>query len=292
MRTGRAPYADLHVHTTASDGLASPASVVGEASRVGLGAVAITDHDTVDGLFEASAEGVRLGLTVVPGLEMSAWVGHAQVHVLAYFVDVADETLTNHLHRLGQTREQRAARIVERLNERGVPLGLEDVAEEAQGGRLGRAHIARVLVKNGHAVDLRDAFVRYLGRSGCCYIPRAVSGLDEVIAFLAGLGAVPVIAHPGVERLRLPLRRLMALGLAGVEYAHPEHSRAQRAYWRVVTAALGLVATGGSDWHGAQDAHAMHLGCVRVPLSRLDELRLRRRPRQPGLVAPPLEATG
>lgn len=285
-------FADLHVHTTASDGLTSPRLVVGEASRLGLGAVAITDHDTVDGISEAMAEGARSGLTVVPGLEMSAWVGQAQLHVLAYFVDVADETLTSHLCRLAETREQRAERIVDRLNERGVPLGLDDVVEEARGGRLGRAHIARALVKSGHALDMRDAFARYLGRSGCCYIPRAVAGLEDVIAFLAGLGAIPVIAHPGVTGLRTRLIRLKALGLAGIEYAHPEHSAAQRAYWRAVAASLGLVATGGSDWHGAGDAHAVHLGCVRVPLGRLDELRRRGRPRLKGLVPPPLKATG
>jgi hypothetical protein len=289
MRAGTALHADLHVHTTASDGLASPEAVAREASRIGLGAIAITDHDTIDGIAGASTEGARLGLRVVPALEMSAWVGTAQVHVLAYFVDTDDETLTDHLRDLGRTREQRAGRIVDRLNERGVLLGLDDVTEEARGGRLGRAHIARVLVKNGHAVDLRDAFVRYLGRSGCCYVPRAVSGLEDVISFLAGLGAVPVIAHPGVERLKLPLRRLKGLGLCGIEYAHPEHSRTQRAYWRATAASLGLVATGGSDWHGGGDSQAMPLGCVSVPLRRVDELERRRRPRKRGQAPPPLE---
>lgn len=287
MRVGTAMQADLHIHTTASDGVASPAAVVGEASRIGLGAIAITDHDTIDGICEASVEGARLGLWVAPGLEMSAWVGQTQVHVLAYFVDAGDVTLTDHLHMLGRAREQRAARIVDRLKDRGVPLGLNDVADEARGGRMGRAHIARVLVKNGHAVDLRDAFTRYLGRRGCCYVPRAVSLLEDVISFLSGLGAVPVIAHPGVERLRMPLRRLKALGLGGIEYAHPEHTYAQRAYWRLMAASLGLVSTGGSDWHGAEDAHAMPLGCVSVPLRRLGELERRRRPRKTGLMPPP-----
>lgn len=252
--------------------------------------IGVTDHDTVAGLADAHEAGKAAGVDVVPGVELSAEQRGRDVHVLGYFVDPADRVLVEYLERLKHLRIERAARIVELVRREGFDLTIDEVLTQAGMGRVGRAHVARALVAAGAAASLAEAFDRFLGRSACCYVPKPAPRLAEVVSFLAGSGAVPVIAHPSIGPRRLELGPLKKAGLAGVEYLHPEQSVGQRAYWRRRARAFGLAATGGTDWHGATDAHPAALGSLSVDASVADDLARRRSRRLRSVKAPSLVA--
>lgn len=255
----------------------------------GLAAIAVADHDTVSGLGSADAAAHGAGILVVPAVELSAEYRGHDVHVLGYFVDRDDPVLGAYLERLKSMREARAHRIVELVRRRGVDLSVEQVMSEAGIGRVGRAHVARALVAAGAAASLKEAFDRFLGRSACCYVPKPVPRLADVIRFLSDLGAAAVLAHPGVGEARVGLGDLLDVGLVGLECEHPEHPRAKRRYLKRRARELGLVVTGGSDWHGDTMTHPAALGAVTVGLRVVEELRSRTRTRRadvrpPGLV--------
>lgn len=266
-------YADLHVHTTASDGVDTPARVVRRAVGAGLAAVAVADHDSVGGVRAAVKAAEGTSVRVVPAVELSARQRGADVHVLGYFVDPEDPVLGAYLTRLRAARAVRAAHMVDRLRGNGVALEMKDVRREARRGTLGRAHIARAMVAKGAAESLSEAFRTYLGISGCCYVAKASPAVGDCVGFLHALGAVPVIAHPGLVRARLDFGALKHLGLCGIEAVNPEHTSGQTSYWRRRARDLGLVVTGGSDWHGeAQTPHALRFGKCVVTVSVLGEL--------------------
>lgn len=270
---------DLHAHTVVSDGTLAPADLVALARRTGLAALAVTDHDHLGGVAEAREAGARLGVEVVAGVELSVAHASGDVHLLGYLVDEQDAALLGRLERLRDARAQRAVRIVERLQAAGVPVTLADLAQEAplQGGAVGRPHVARALVRRGHAASIQDAFDRYLadGRPGA--VPKEKLSARDAIALVRGAGGVAVLAHPVTlpEAAREPLlRELAALGLGGVEVDYPKHDDALRARLRGLAEELGLVATGGSDYHGANKPDVA-LGMVDVDYAVLDALRRR-----------------
>src|SRR5438270_6164546 len=183
MTQGEGVFVDLHMHSTASDGARAPREVVRAARDIGLAAIALTDHDTVEGFAEARAEGDALGIRVVPGVELSAVEDDAETHLLGLHLrDMA--VLEARLRDLRQMRLTRAERIVARLNELGVRVALEDVLAQSAGGAVGRPHIARVLVSEGWATDLRDAFDRYLGNGKAAFVPKERLSLSDDIAMI------------------------------------------------------------------------------------------------------------
>jgi len=192
---------DLHIHSTASDGVLTPTATVAQAARAGCPAIAITDHDTVGGVAEALAAAAHSAVTFIPAVELSAGVDGRDLHILGYHIDHTDPTLLAHLERLRGVRRQRAGRIVISLNDAGIEVSLDDVLRLADGGSVGRAHIAQLLVASGNAASVEDAFRRLLGRSAPHYVPKPLCSPAEVIGWIRHAGGVPVIAHPGLSNV-------------------------------------------------------------------------------------------
>jgi len=266
-----AALVDLHVHSTASDGSRAPAEVVQEAKRVGLAAIALTDHDTVDGVAEAANAGSAIGVRVVPGVELSAVEGDVETHILGLHLSDTGE-LEARLVELRDMRRTRAERIVRRLNELGVRIAMSDVLEQAAGGAIGRPHVARAMIADGWAVDFRDAFDRYLGNGKPAFVSKDRLAVSDAIELIHRAGGLAILAHPAQAGTRERVQAFVELGIDGVEVRHPSHSAEDAARLAALVEHFGLVPSGGSDWHGSGDGPRT-LGAMRVPaewLSRQD----------------------
>lgn len=257
--------ADLHVHSTASDGTCTPRALVELALAKGLSVLALADHDSVEGIPEAIRAAQDTAVTVIPAVELSA-VGAdgSDVHVLGYFVDITDGHLIGHLADLRAARERRAASIVAALGRAGYPLDLAEVMSLSDGGAVGRSHIARALVAAGHAESASEAFQTLIGRTGSFYVPKDVRSPEDVIACIEDAGGVAVLAHPGSSRADALIAGLVGSGLRGIEAYHSDHTPEQRTHYAALAAELGVLATGGSDYHGPS-APNPELGSVDIP---------------------------
>ncbi len=265
---------DLHSHTTASDGMLPPRELVRLAARHGVRVLAITDHDSTDGLREAMAEArEHEPLTIVPGIEINCDVPGAEIHVLGYLIDWETEWFQHFLHAQRQERRARVSRIAERLTELGMPIDPAEVFALVKEGAAGRPHVARVMVKHGYVKSVREAFDRYLHAGGAANVPRRRLTPVEAVEVIRRARGVPVLAHPGLAGRDELIPELVSAGLMGLETYYPEHSAAQTALYRDMCTRLGLIATGGSDFHGPQIGHAAHPGTPAIPLAVWDELR-------------------
>lgn len=261
-------FVDLHSHSTASDGSRSPRAVVAAARAAGLSAIALTDHDTMAGVDEATDAGRQLGVRVVPGVELSAIDGDREVHVLGLHIERA-AALETMLREFRESRHVRAEQIVAKLNALAIPITFDAVLAQAAGGAIGRPHVARALIAEGWARDSRDAFDRYLGAGKPAYVPKQRLSVAEAIALIHTGSGIAVLAHPGGEGRRELVERFVALGLDGLEVRHPGHSAEDVARLGALVDFFRLVPSGGSDWHGAAEG-SRTLGVMRVPGSWLD----------------------
>lgn len=266
-------YADLHLHTTASDGSLAPAEVVDRAAEIGLRVIAITDHDTVQGIEDAQQRGQEVGVQVIPGIELSVRSDSEEVHLLGYGIDVNDPRLHAHLENFQADRLRRVERMVERLGELGYPLTVSEVLVAAGDGSPGRPHVARVLVDKGYFKSISDVFDELLkeGRPG--YVPRRRLSLAEGVALIHQAGGLAVCAHPGL--LKKPdevLQTLVTVGLDGVEVIHSEHDQADRERFAKFAEEYGLLRTGGSDCHGPGVKREMFLGRYTIPKEWVEAL--------------------
>ncbi len=248
---------DLHTHSTASDGDHAPAELVRRAAARGVRVLALTDHDTMDGVAEAMAAGQEAGVRVVPGVELSVRVPRGSLHMLAYFPSPSPQPLGEHLAAARAARTDRAARIVDALAELGAPIDLGDVMARA-GGNVGRPHIADALVAAGHCSSRRQAFDQYLGDHGPAYVGYDAPTPTEALALIRDSGGAAVLAHPAsmglpARHLTSAVQRLAARGLAGIEVHRPEHDAVRRREYARLARAFGLVACGGSDYHRPGD---------------------------------------
>jgi predicted metal-dependent phosphoesterase TrpH len=263
-------WVDLHAHTRFSDGLLTPEALVDLAVQRGLVALAITDHDTVEGLpgGEAAARG---RIEFVPGIELSTAFEGIEYHLLGYHFDSTRPALRARLESFRLQRLQRVQSMAERLSAAGVPVVFEDVVTLAGPGVIGRPHLAAALVQAGHADSVEDAFRRFIGRGGVAFIPRPAPTPEDAIALLAEAGGVAVLAHPGASLPDAMLERMVDAGLAGVEVWHPHHPPGIVRRFRTLAAKHGLVETGGSDYHGP--GRSADLGASRVPARVLEALK-------------------
>ena len=247
---------DLHVHTTASDGTMRPAEVVRYAQKKGLRAIAITDHDTIEGLDEAIHEGNELGFEVIPGVELSVDAPTGTMHVLGYYIDPASAELTDKLLILQQARMERNLTIIERLRGLGIPIELSEVKAAPEHGQIGRPHFAHTLVKKGYARNIQDAFDRYLGKGKPAYAEKFRFAPEEAMHFIGTAGGLSILAHPFTlnqpqqKDLEPLIMTLKEKGLEGIEVFYPEHSEGQTKLYRSLAQKYGLLLTGGSDFHG------------------------------------------
>lgn len=268
-----ARHIDLHLHSTASDGTTSPEAVVLAARAAGVSAIALTDHDTVDGIAEARVTAAQSGLELVPGVELSAYEASDEVHVLGLHLEEMD-AMQSALAVFRSSRRDRAEGIVRLLNGLGVRITFEDVLSIAKDAAIGRPHIARAMVENGWAMDLRDAFDRYLGAGRPAYLEKKRVTIPEAIELIHRSGGIAVLAHPGPGATHDRIERLAAMGLDGVEVIHPSHSADDRARLLSLTRHLNLVPSGGSDSHGGTDGVRV-VGAMKVPAEWLDLQRAR-----------------
>ena len=269
---GRPAFVDLHTHSTASDGTLAPEGVIEAAERCGLTALALTDHDTIDGVPAAREAGERLGIRVIAGVELSAFQEDNEIHLLAMHVTHI-ASLETRLTGLRTGRYTRAQKIVEKLNTLGIPLTLDEVLLQSNGGAVGRPHVARALIARGFVHDFREAFTRYLGTAGTAFVARERLSIEDAISIAHEAGALAIWAHPSDGGRRERLEPLVAAGLDGLEVRHPSHSAEDAKRLQALADFFGLVPSGGSDWHGAPDG-PRRLGIMNVPaewLERQDE---------------------
>ncbi|MBM4133945.1 MAG: PHP domain-containing protein [Nitrospira sp.] len=246
---------DLHLHTTHSDGSLPPAEVLALAHKAGVTALAITDHDITDGIPEAIKIGADLGIEVIPGIEISSQWEDGELHILGYFLDWQNPTLNRHLAGLRTSRHRRNPLMVRKLNELGLELTYEEVRALAGTESVGRPHIARLLMEKGYVQSAKEAFDRYLGNGKTAYVARELPEPAEAIGWIRAAKGIPVLAHPTWVRLDetslLKLcETLKAAGLMGIEVHYSTHKRAQTEEYLNIAKRLGLLVTGGSDFHG------------------------------------------
>jgi 3',5'-nucleoside bisphosphate phosphatase len=246
---------DLHTHSNRSDGTFTPREVVRLAAERELDVVALTDHDTTDGLAEALDEGVRSGVDVVPGVEFSAEFDGTSVHVLCYWMDVEDEGLQRELRRLRDDRFRRGELMVERLSALGLPIEFERVRQIAGEATIVRPHIAQAMVEAGHVESEKEAFERWIGDGRPGHVAKHALDPVDAVALIRAARGVCVLAHPGMwgDQSSVPdtlIERMAAAGMRGLEVDHPDHTPEAVEHYRRLAGDLGLVATGGSDCHG------------------------------------------
>lgn len=270
---------DLHIHTTASDGTFTPSALVEQAKAAGLEALAITDHDTMAGVPEAMAAGAALGVQVLGGIEISTDYRGEDTHVLGYGLRPDAPELGPVLDWVQQDRRRRNARIAQRMNRDGIRVSLGELEEQNPGATIGRPHFARVLVDQGRADSVSDAFARFLNPGKCYYLPRTYLPMDRAVDIIRRSGGVAVLAHPlQYGYSQADLRRLVAdaagLGVGGMEIYYTGYTREQREMLSALAEEFRLFATGGSDFHGANKPQIV-LGALEVPPQCLQDLRAR-----------------
>jgi predicted metal-dependent phosphoesterase TrpH len=263
---------DLHTHSIHSDGTWTPTQIVEKALARGLSAIALSDHDSVDGLDEARSRAAGTALEIVSGVELSAYDGSVEVHVLGYFVDDHDAEFRQALMQFREQRLLRAHAILERLEELGFELSWDDVIERAKGGSIGRPHIAEAMVAANHVGSLDEAFRRFLGPRGSAYVPRKSLTPRGAIELVKRASGVAVIAHPATMQRDGIVPELALQGLGGLEVIHPRHDPDDRRRYQRLCDRHNLIATGGSDSHGERTGYT-NIGDGDVPMSAVEGLR-------------------
>ena len=272
------PGYDLHSHSNRSDGTLHPAEVMMLASQRELAGIALTDHDTFDGLEEAAATADELGLDFVPGIEFSAEYDGASLHILGYWVDPHDPAIEAELLRLTATRFRRGEMIVEKLRELGLDVSLERVLELAGGEAIARPHIAQAMVEAGIVAEEKEAFDRYISDDGLAYVPKHALPPMEALRLIGEAGGVCVLAHPGMWRgcdcvPDVLIEGWAGGGMVGLEVRHPDHDEAMRATYAAMAERLDLVATAASDCHG--ERYGFRMGEERTDAETFAELKRR-----------------
>jgi predicted metal-dependent phosphoesterase TrpH len=255
--------------------------VLALAHKAGVTALAITDHDIVDGIPEATEAGLRLGIEVIPGIEISSRYGESELHILGYFLDWTDPLLNSRMARLRHSRHERNPRMIAKLNGLGFALTYEDVQALAGTGSVGRPHIARVMMAKGYVQSAKEAFDRYLGEGRPAYVPRELPAPEEAIAWIRAAHGIPVLAHPTwikepAEGLYKLCESLKAAGLRGIEVHYSTHKPRQTSLYLEIARRLHLLVTGGSDFHGLTKPDievGIGRGNLKVPSKLLDPLK-------------------
>ncbi|MBM4444273.1 MAG: PHP domain-containing protein [Chloroflexi bacterium] len=266
--------ADLHVHTTASDGRFSPAELVAKAAGQGMEVMAITDHDSVEGVAPA-LEAVRAfpSLKVIPGVEIGTDVPDGEVHVLGYFINYLDDALVDKLADLRDSRKTRAKKMIAKLGHLGVHIEWERVEEIAGSGSVGRPHVAQAIMEKGYVQSLKEAFARYIGRDGPAYAEREKMTPQQVVELVVRVGGLPVLAHPAdIEDLEEVIPRLQRAGLAGMEVYYNAYASVTIQHLASLARKHHLIATGGSDFHGLEHLTETPMGGVDIPPECIERL--------------------
>ncbi len=243
--------ADLHVHTTASDGELIPEEAVRWAGIKRLSTIAITDHDTVNGLEAAISAGEQHHVEIVPGIELSTSFEEDEVHILGYYIDYKEKWFLSELETMQNSRHGRAYKMIEKLKGLGFDISLEQVERIADTGIIGRPHIARAMIKKGYIESTKDAFSKYIGKGCPAYVERYKLSSEEAVRMIDRLGGVPVLAHPGLIKNKAVIGKVLDLGIRGIEVYHTKHGDEDIRQALQIAKARNLIITGGSDCHGS-----------------------------------------
>ncbi len=265
-------FVDLHVHTNASDGLFTPSDVVENSLKLGLGAIAITDHDTVDGFVEASRMVDEKVMEVVPGVELSSNYKGADVHILGYYIDYQNPEFVKKILKFRQYRYERGEDMVARLNELGLNLSMDTVKTIAGNSSLGRPHVADALLREEFVQTYDEAFARYIGYHAPAYVPKKILTSQQAIDLIHLIRGVAIMAHPGTLRHDEFIPDLVEMGIDGIEAYHSQHKRNDITRYKNLAGKLGIIYTGGSDCHGPRKGKSL-IGTQRVPYSVLVKLK-------------------
>jgi len=281
-------HVDLHLHTTASDGVLSPAEIVRYAKSKGLQAIAITDHDTIEGCEEGLSEGEKIGFEVIPGIEISAEYSPGSMHILGFFLDIHHPLLNERLEYLQKARAERNPKMVAKLNQLGINITYEEVLRASGGGQVGRPHFANVLMEKRVVKSFQEAFDRFLKKGAPAYVDKFRFTSKEALHFIHEARGVAVLAHPntlGASRsseLEKVIVQLVDEGLQGIEVYYPEHSSAEVAQYKSLADRFNLLSTGGTDYHGIEKNEldiGVGRGEMKLPYSIVENIKaLRNRP--------------
>ncbi|TGE32269.1 PHP domain-containing protein [Desulfosporosinus sp. Sb-LF] len=264
--------ADLHCHTTASDGLLTPSELIRSAAELGLKGIGITDHDTIQGWREAEEAGTNYQLQILRGIELNTdWHGK-EVHILGYEVDATSDYLNDKLSYLRQARKQRMLEILNRLELMGVHIDVDQIQRLAEGESIGRPHIAQALIDQGYVSSIREGFDRYIGSGSPAYVGLHKLTPEEGIELIREAGGVAVLAHPGMNRLEQGIPAWVEVGLQGIEVAHSEHKPEDEMKFRAIAQEFHLLATGGSDFHGEARKPGVKLGRWGVSIDVIQQI--------------------
>ncbi|MFA5804470.1 MAG: PHP domain-containing protein [Melioribacteraceae bacterium] len=263
---------DLHTHTNLSDGALSPIELVQKAYERGLDIISITDHDSVNGIKEATAYAKELGIDVVTGLEISTDLDDKEIHLLAYFIDIDHEELQKYLSFFRDERIHRAKRIVQKLRNLGLSIKLDDVLDRAKNSAVGRPHIAYTLVDLGIIQNYQQAFEKYIGDYGPAYERKIHVSPQSALKLINDAGGLSFIAHPGYMKENL-LLSLIKAGVDGIECIHPSHSENQVQFYRGIVNQYCILESGGSDFHGGKKADDDNLGKFFIGTNQLEAMR-------------------
>jgi predicted metal-dependent phosphoesterase TrpH len=265
---------DLHVHSTASDGKYAPEEIVRKAAALGIRYLSLTDHDSVDGIASAvKAASAFPRLTFIPGVEVSTDVAEGEIHILGYFIDYHNQELSDALKRFRTSREGRARGMVDKLAGLGMAIDWKRVREIAGDGAIGRPHIAQAMLEKGYIDSFKEAFDKYIGRDGPAYVEREKMTPEEAVALVIRSGGLPVLAHPfTVKNMEKWVAALKAVGLIGIEAYYKDNTPEETEATLKIADRFGLVATGGTDFHGIEDTGEVMMGGVDVPVKAAKRL--------------------
>jgi predicted metal-dependent phosphoesterase TrpH len=275
-------YVDLHLHTTASDGVLTPSEIVRYAKAKGLQAIAITDHDTIEGCEEGLLEGKRIGFEVIPGIEISAEHSPGSMHLLGFFLDIHHPLLNERLEYLQKARAERNPKMVAKLNQLGIEVTYEEVLNASGGGQVGRPHFANVLLEKKYVRSFQEAFDRFLKKGAPAYVDKFRFTSKEALHFIEEAKGVAVLAHPntlgvnGYSALEKLILQLVEEGLKGIEAYYPEHSASEVAQYKTLAERYALLLTGGTDYHGIEKSEldiGVGRGEMKLPYSIVENLK-------------------
>lgn len=258
-------FADLHLHSIFSDGTFTPEEVVAQGKRLGFAALALTDHDTVEGCERMAAACAAGRIEFIAGSELTAEFGEHELHLLGYFLDPKHPRLLSAMAKFQEVRQQRIRDMVARLNELGLPLETEQVFTLANCRAPGRPHVARALVKAGLCASLDEAFERFLKRHRPAWVPKMKISALDAIELIHAAGGLAVMAHPGLNKCDEVIPALVKAGLDGIECYHTKHTTNTAAHYLNFTRQYGLLVTGGSDCHGLSKGKPL-IGGIKLPI--------------------------
>jgi predicted metal-dependent phosphoesterase TrpH len=265
--------ADLHIHTTFSDGTDTPEKIVELAKAGGLTTIAITDHDVIAGIEPAVKRGKEIGMEVIPGIELTSEIPGAEIHILGYFIDYHSPHLLQTIAKIQNGRRDRIYKICDKLKGLGISLAPEEVFKKAGHYAAGRPHVARALIEKGIVKSFKEAFIKYLDSNGPAYVPHYRLSPEEAIKLIVSAGGIPVFGHPAVSNIDAIIPELIAAGIAGIEVYYSGHNQSETEHYLNLAKKFALLVTGGSDYHGEISGRESRLGSIRVPDDLIEKLK-------------------